>query len=101
MLIKTCRLEAHVGKNRIFRSKKGRNKKKQEVHCKTGLNLVFKMATKMTAVWHYIHNGHHDNKEKKVNTSFLLLGLILSKLHLSTPKLLTKGKKEKERKKLS
>lgn len=31
------------------------HKKKQEVHCKTGLNLVFKMATKMTVQFGIIY----------------------------------------------
>lgn len=45
---KTCRLEAHLGKKKGFLGqKRGEyHKKKQEMHCKTGLNLVFKMATK-------------------------------------------------------
>lgn len=49
MLIKTpCRVEAHIGNIKAFLGqKRGEiHKKKQEMHCKTGLNLVFKMATK-------------------------------------------------------
>lgn len=54
---KTCRLKAHVGKNPWFLGpKRGETcKKKQEVHCKTGLNLVLKMATKMTAQFGIIY----------------------------------------------
>lgn len=56
-------------KKEIFRSKnQGETwEQKQDLHCKTGMNLAYKMATKTySTVWHCICKRHHDNKAKKV-----------------------------------
>lgn len=40
---------------------------KEDLRCKTGTNLAYKMATKTySTVWYCICKRHHDNKGKKV-----------------------------------
>lgn len=57
MLTKNLQIRSLYWKKLGFLGQKRRktHKKQQELHCKTGLNLVFKMATKMTAQFGIIY----------------------------------------------